>query len=244
MSVLQAGKTYGLFAGAANKKILRELEKIGAEVILFPAVEIEAIEINPETERLLKNITEFDWIVFTDVFAADFFLLALEKFDIDFFELDSLRICAFGETVADRLRFAQVHSDVISNSVNALEVFQALKSYESAFASAKFLIPKADKLNPEIADYLTETGARVTRLPVYQTHAAEESARLPKLKALLKGGAIDEFLFGSPNDAANLAILFRQENLSNLFAGTTVSAIDSSTAQSLREFGITPIARF
>lgn len=240
MSVLQSEKTYGLFANPANKKIIGELGKIGAGIILFPTVETVETEINPHAENLLKNLSAFDWVVFPHIFAVDFFLLALERLEIDFFELDELRICAFGETVADRLRFVQVHSDVISNNVNAQDAFQALKSYEPDFETVKILIPKEESLNLDIADYLSETGAGITELPLYQARRSEPS-RLPKLEALLKGGAIDEFIFSSPVDAANLAILFHPVNLKDLLAGTTVSAIDSTTAQSLREFGITQI---
>lgn len=241
MPVFEAGKTYALFASPANKKIISQLENAGANTILFPEVETREIETDSQrAENLLKNLPNFDWIIFTDVYAVDYFLRALEKFGIDFFELDALRVCVFGETIADRLRFAQVHSDLISNLADSDEVFKALGDYDSNFESSRFLIPREIETSPEISNRLLKTGAGVTELALYRRQI-NEANQLPKLKALLKGGAIDEFIFCSPTEATKLSILFPSENISGLLTGITVSATSSTTLQSLQEYGITGI---
>ncbi len=108
-------KTYALFANNAIQKIIARLENQSVNIILFPNIEISEILLDEKAEGILKNLNRFDWIIFPDIFAVDFFLRALENLRIDFFELDAVRVCAFGETVADRLRFSLVHADVILN---------------------------------------------------------------------------------------------------------------------------------
>lgn len=240
MTSFQAERTYALLASSAANKHICDAEKIGAKVILFPVVETESIAATSQTNNLLKNLSSFDWVVFTSIFAVDYFLQALENLEIDFYELDALRVCAYGETIADRLRFSQIHSDVISNDATTENVFHALKNYEADFESLRFLIPKDKNMTIGISSLLTDSGAKVTEFPLYCVQI-RESAQLPKLKALLKGGAIDEFIFSSPADAAGLAILFETENLSDLLGETMVTAIDSATRQSLIEFGINRI---
>jgi uroporphyrinogen-III synthase len=237
MSFFEPGKTYGLFASPLNKKIIAELEQAGANIVLFPRVETEEIKLTPEFENLFKNLSKFDWIVFQNVYAVEYFLFALERLGIDFFELDDLRVLSFGETVADRLRFAQVHSDIISNRVETAEVIKALRDYEPTIEKLNFLIPIADQRKTEISTLLSEAGANVFEIPLYALLISEFS-HIPKLKALLKGGAIDEFIFTSPVEALNLSILFSTENLVGLLPDTIVAAKDSQTFQSLRELGI------
>jgi uroporphyrinogen-III synthase len=237
MSDLRAGKTYALFAKGANKKLIGELEAKGAKVVLFPEVETEDISINPQIGKAVKNLSEFDWVIFPDIYAVDYFLQALEKLEIDFFELDLLRVCVFGETVADRLRYSQLHADIISNSTIAEDIFGALRDYEIDFENTIFLIPKAEASEIGIFKLLSESNAKFIELPIYRIRNSQPEL-LPKLKALLKGGAIDEFIFTSPTDVINLASLFPNERLADLLSEIAVSATDDPASQALREFGI------
>lgn len=240
MPVSPIEKTYALFATPANKKIIAELEREGAQIILFSTVETEEIEISPHNETLLSNLSAFDWIIFPTVPAVDYFLQALERLEIDFFELDALRICVFSETIADRLRFSQVHADVIANGYETTGIFQALTAYEPNFENSRFLIPMENTSPVEIVNLLSESGADVSELPIYRVQITE-SNELPKLKALVKGGAVDEFIFGAPEDVAHLALLFRPEKLSAVLKGITVSAKGAAAFQALREHEITQI---
>lgn len=234
MSDLPNQKTFAAFARPANRKIIEELEKQDAEIVLFPPIDAEEIEISQRFE----NLSDFDWLIFSDGRAVEFFLSAMEKREIDFFELDNLRVCAFGETTADALRFVQLHSDVISATASASEVFKVLRDYEPEFSNLRFLIPKELDRNLEIARYLTESGAAVTELPVYRA-LINPGYSLTKLKTFLLGGAIDEFVFTAPTDALDFSRLFPAEEISALLRGVKIKAIDAATLQTLREFGLT-----
>jgi uroporphyrinogen-III synthase len=236
----QAEKTYALFSGSANKKIISEIENSGANLILFPQPEIKEIKPDTKFQNLLKNFSDFDWIVFPDVFAVDYFLLALQELGIDLYDLDAVRTCAFGETVADRLRFAQVHADLISNTVDSSSVFKALQAYDSSLEATRFLIPKEVKTDLKISTFLRESGAEIVEVPLYKTELNDQSL-LSKLKALITGGAVDVFVFCAPHEIFNLAFLLSPQLPSELLADAEITATNNSTAQSLREFGFTKI---
>lgn len=240
MSDLPNARTFALFARSANKKIILEIEESGDNLILFPNVETQIAEFNSEGENTLKNLSDFDWIVFPDVFAAEYFLQALGKFEVDFFELDALRIAAFGESVSDRLRFSQIHADVISNSVETFEVIQAVENYEIDLTSKRFIIPKEISCQLEIANSLTERGVAVWEFPVYQFEISE-TASITKLKTLLKGGAVDEIIFCSPAEILEFSFIFPSEKPADLLREIQITATDSATFQSLREFGLNKI---
>jgi len=235
-------KTLAIFSAPANKKIISRLRGDSHEVIEFPFVEAEKVELNPAEESFLKNVSRFEWIIFPDVYAVEFFLEALAERQFEFFELDSLRILAGGEAVADRLRFVQIHADVIPARLDTESVFKALRDYlydENEFVGLRILLPKEAAFETELTELLRARQAEVAELAVYRLKT-ENVAGLTRLKTLLKGGAVDEFVFTSPAEVSNLAAVFR-EKLKDLLAGTSVSATDETTFQTLREYELRPL---
>lgn len=237
MQHFSAEKTYALFSNSINRKIISELEVIGAKKILFPAVQTQGVS-SDETQDLSSFLKNFDWLIFTDIYTVEFTLQKLEEEEFDFYELDEIRVCAYGESVADRLRFVQVHADIIPNTVKTADVLQTIKDYfidEDELKAAKFLIFKEKNAAAGVSKELENLGAKVSELSIYGI-VAEKEAETAKLKSLLKGGAIDEFIFTSPFDIINLAHLFPTENLADVLAETTLYAADKTTVQSLEEF--------
>ncbi|HXH68919.1 MAG TPA: uroporphyrinogen-III synthase [Pyrinomonadaceae bacterium] len=229
-------KTYALFSNPTNKKIIAELEKEGAKVFQFSPLITEKTVLDEKSVADIKNLNAFDWIIFPDVLTVDYFLQVLEENGIDLFEIDSIQVCAFGEAVADCLRFVQLHADVIPNSVEAASVFLALLDYigKDKLCNLKFLLPKEISQEFEIKGKLIESRASVVELPIYQAKisTADETA---KLKALLKGGAIDEFIFSLPTDLIALKHYFNNKLISTTLSEINISTVDKAMFQTLKE---------
>ena len=232
-------KIYALVANPANKKLISELEANGAKVIRFPQIETEKTPLDEKSVRLLENLHDFDWLIFSDVFAADYFLLTLEENGRDFYELDALRICTLGEAVADRLRFVQVHADVVPGSVKTEAVVASLAAYigETEIGGKRFLLIKrvTSAAENEIVNKLNEKGAVVSELEIYRAEITDASGENARLKALLAGGAIDEFVFTAPADFIALEELAPSRLLSEILRETKISGTDEVTLQFLRE---------
>ena len=229
-------KTYGLFSTANNRKLIDKLESSGAKVFQFPPIETEKVILNETSINYLHNLTSFDWIIFPDVFAVEYFLQALEEFSVDFFELDAVKVCVFGEAVADRLRFVQLHADLIPNFVETENIFAAIKNYisQNVLENLRFLLLKETDAEIELTEILTENKAFVTELPIYQARI-KDKREVSKLKTLLAGGAIDEFIFSSPTDIIALKYLFSVDEISEVFNEIKVSATDEVMFQMLKE---------
>lgn len=230
---------FALFDNPANVKIVAEIEKTGAQILKFPTIEAEKIEPDENFRGVIEHLQDYDWIVFADVLAVDFFLAKLEESGVDLYELDAARVCALGETVSDRLRFAQLHADVIPHRVDVPNVVAALENYtgESEWANLKFLVVKEFSLDGEISRALTERQAAAQELPIYQIKSAVKN-EFVKLKVLLKGGAVDEFVFGAPTDFIALKRIFDEQPLAETLAEVRVSAVGGLTLQTVREHGI------
>ena len=128
-------------------------------MIEFPEIKTVKINLNDRQINLLKNLNEFDWLIFTDIFTVDYFLEELEKTGFELYELDNFRICACGEAVADKLRFVQVHSDVIPVNSDEEVIISGIKDYifdEEQFVNSKFLIVKAENKTSELSKLLKD----------------------------------------------------------------------------------------
>ncbi len=234
-------KTYGLFSTVVNRKLISELESGGAKVFQFPPIETEKVILDKTSIAYLQNLTDFNWIIFPDVFTVDYFLQALEACGINFFELDAMSVFAFGEAVADRLRFIQLHADLIPVSVEIESVFFALSNFisRSGLENIRFLLPKEIFSSLKITKKLTENKAIVKELPIYQAKITDKR-EVSKLKVLLTGGAIDEFIFSSPTDLISLKYFFSDDSMSEILSETEVSATDEVMFQALKEHNQKP----
>ncbi len=236
MSEKTAGKTFAVYDNPASKKLILELETTGAKVFKFSPIVSETIVPDENAAEIAKKIESFDWLIFPDVLAVDFFLQILAANETDLFELDALRFCAFGEQVADQLRFVQLHTDVIPSRVEAETILSSLKDYIGAdnLADLKFLIPKEDSHQIELVEKLKLEKAKVEELPVYQIKISDTS-EVARMKTLLAGGAIDEFVFTAPTDFIHLRYVFGSKPLTELLSEIKVSAIDGNLFQMLKE---------
>lgn len=241
MSNLENKKTYGLFASPTNRKLIADLQKKGEDVLIFPLIETEKVELTETAADCLRNLTNLDWLIFTDVFAVDYFIEALRELEIDFFELDNLTVCAIGEAVADRLRFVQVHADVIPSKLTGEAVFAEISQFVGGvFSNLRFLVISEKTSLSAIVEKLKAERAIIQELPVYQAKFADESSII-RLKTLLKSGAVDEFIFSSPEDLVSLKFLTSETDLTRLLNEIRVSAVSEIVYQTLQEYGFRPL---
>jgi uroporphyrinogen-III synthase len=212
--------THGLFQTPANKAFIAKLKERGLVVIALPQVEASALAF-----ALTEPLDSFDWVVFRDIYSVDFFLTGIGEA----FALDELRVCAYGEAVADRLRFSQVHADIIPARIAAEEILSEIAAYDT-IAGKRFLIPREKYAAAELASLLKNKNGEVVELPVYEAHRSPE---LAKWRSLLVGGAIDNFIFTSPQDVYDLQVFAGPGEIN-----ATLQAFDEQTLRSLQEFGL------
>lgn len=234
-------KTYALFSTPVNRKIIDTLEHAGAKIFQFAPVETVKIDAGNNSEIIKNNLNGFDWIIFADVFAVEYFLEILEENAIDLFELDTARVLAFGEAVADRLRFVQLHADIIPHSTETETVFSTLTDYlgKKDLSGLSFLFPKEISFNSELKKKLIDSGADLVETAIYQVKMPEKN-KAANLLALIKGGAIDEFIVSSAEDLVSLKRYLSTENLSEILADIKISGVDENSIQTLRENNLRP----
>jgi len=211
------------------------------DLLIFPSIQTEKLELNAKDTHHLKDLGNFDWIIFTDIFTADYFIEHLRKQEIDFFDLDNLMVCTLGEAVSDRLRFVQVHADIIPSKIDNEAVFSMISQFVgNELNELRFLVLSEKNAKISFIQQLINKRAIVEELPVYKA-AFEDESSVIKLKTLLKGGAIDELIFSSPEDLISLKFLLSGEDFSQVLREVKISAISEIVYQSLQEINLRPL---
>lgn len=232
-------KSYGIFSNAANRKIIIDLEEAGEKVFLFPVIETESLEIQKNINFFKANLSQTDWLIFPNVFAVDYFLEILEKCEIELFEIDEKRVLTFGEAIADRLRFSQIHADIIPNSIESDEIFSSLQEYlQTEMAeNLRFFIPVFRGFENDFVWKLKNKGAEVFESEIF-TFKYPFDNQIAKLKALLLGGAIDEIVFTAPDDVFSLTQYVFPASIKAILQQVKCFATNEITMQTLHESGI------
>lgn len=235
-----SAKTVGIFKNPSNKKLIELLKSQGKNVFEFRVLQPKKTDLKNDDLKRLEDIAAFDWIIFSDIWTVEIFLEILEEYGIELFDLDNLRICSNGEAVADRLRFRQIHSDVIPPKNSAKVVFTAVSEYifeERELSDLSFLIIKANGDDSELADLLAETSSEIIELEVYEIENRNDS-EFSKLKALIVGGAVDEIMFNSPEDVFSLYKIIGKNDFVRILTEIEIHAVNEISYQTLREFDI------
>jgi uroporphyrinogen III methyltransferase/synthase len=192
-------------------------------------------------DEAIENLFGYDWLILVSEDAARFFLERLIKQGHEVSELDSLRVCAIGETTAASLEKAHVHVDVIATNVVASAVIEQIACYiggREALRRLNCVIPQASIGRDYLGHELQEADARADVIIAYQTAAASDTTRLFALQTLLLTDSVDAVAFASESDLSDLARLFDTNDLGRLLRSVAVFLSDKQAAKLATQMGV------
>ncbi len=209
------------------KNFVRLIEERGGKALIFPTVAFKAATEN--FGNALSNALHFDWIVFSSANAVRFF-------DLQWLKNSSLKVAAVGKKTAHLLQKNNIQVDLVPDDFSAKGLLYVFKTME--IKDQKFLLPVSNLSRDELKNGLTELGAIVQTVVVYQTVANKEFPS-EKFLNLLRQNAIDVITFFSPSAFRFLLDLTGREAL-NLIQerSVAVAAIGRTTAEAIKSAGV------
>lgn len=212
----------------------RLLRQAGADVVEIPSIEIVPRP-NRELDPCIARAHRFDWLFFTSVNGAEFFLSRVRELDATLSGTDEPppRICAIGPATARRVeRFGrEVH--LVPARYQAEGVLEAfLELHSNRIEGLSILIPRASQARSLLPRELTRRGAHVEVVPVYDTVVPKESR--VALKQALAEGAPDLVTFTSSSTVRHLMNLATDPDR---VRAVPCAAIGPITAGTAREHG-------
>lgn len=203
-------------------KIKKKLEEAGANVILFPLLEITPPKKAALARQQLANIDNYDLVIFVSPNAVEQSLSSLETSRL----IDgNIQVAAIGKKTALVLKHHGIAPDIYPSQHFNSETFlklpeiQALGSIESNIK--KVAIIRGEDGRQLLHDTLKQQGVSVENIDTYRRHCPQKSGALLKQHSV--NGELDIILLTSGTSISNLFKLTENEdwiNKVNLLVGS------------------------
>jgi uroporphyrinogen III methyltransferase / synthase len=212
-----------------------ELERLGAEVLEFPTIEIRPPEDFEPLDAAIRDLDSFSWLIFTSVNGVEAFVRRLAHLGLDLRAVPrGAKIAAIGPTTAQKIREAGLRVDVVPKEFRAEALIEEVTG--DSLVGQKILIPRARVARKILPEKLREAGAEVVIPPAYESVPSLEGR--DELAKELEAGRIDCVTFTASSTVENLVRSFGAKVAARLLAGTRVACIGPITADTARKHGI------
>lgn len=215
------------------KDFAEKLRDAGYEPVFFPVIEIRPLENNIELENALKNINQYDWVIFTSVNAVTYSPLPLgvglgRRAE----PVEAVRVAAVGPKTAEALRKHNIEPDFVPDEYVASAILAGLGDIKNK----NILLPRAEIARKDLPEAIVKAGGVAHEVVVYQTLPAEID--IDGLNALKSG--VGFITFTSASTVENFVAVMRQNNLDplNLPNNPLFACIGPVTGETAREEGL------
>lgn len=215
---------------SSAKAFSQMVKKYGGIPVEIPLLAFKPIADNLELQSVLKNIQAYEWIIFTSKVTVETFLSNWSSHMAVF-----PKIAAIGKKTAEILEGKGWAVDFFPTEYVA-EVF--VTEFSSKIQTGtKVLIPKGSLARDYISSQLTNLGAQVDELIVYETYFPPESKEA--LAEMLFESKLDIIPFTSPSTVDHFMEVVKQYNLSNRVTSCTFACIGPVAQKRAESFGLT-----
>ncbi len=210
--------------------LVRLLEDAGAEVLVFPTIEVvDPPDFGP-VDDAIRSLDLYSWVVFTSVNAVERFFGRMAEADLDARHMHGLRVASVGPATAEALERNGIRADFVPDDHVGEGVLEGLCA-RGVSEDTRILLPRALEARDVLPDGLRARGARVDVVPVYRTvPGAGDAATLARMRI----GEADAVVFTSSSTVHHFARLAEGVDLS----GVTIACIGPVTAATARELGM------
>jgi uroporphyrinogen III methyltransferase/synthase len=211
-----------------------QLRKRGAEVIVFPTIEIVPPLRWDGLDLALDQLKAYDWIIFTSVNGVHFFWKRLEERGLKRHLPPSLQVCAIGPATAKGLKEKGVSVATVPREYVAEAVLEEFKKTD--MTGKRILLARAKVARDVLPKGLRVLGAEVNVVEVYRTVKPRGGSK--KLMQLLEQENLDGIAFTSSSTVNHFVELLKRENLKRVLRGIAIACIGPVTARTVRAWGM------
>ena len=209
------------------------LEANGAQVIQFPTIKIQPVGID---SAYINSVNEYDWIVFTSINAVEIFYERLRENAKDVRAFGTSKICAVGPKTVEALNRIGIQPDFVPSHSRGSTIAAEIGDVRDK----KILLPRAKIATADLPKGLSEKGALVDDVPLYDTLkvASGGDKRRDEIEADLLNGRIDLVTFTSSSTVTNFLEMFSSHEPAVLLAGVKVAVIGPTTQKTAVGYGV------
>ncbi|MFA4842807.1 MAG: uroporphyrinogen-III C-methyltransferase [Candidatus Omnitrophota bacterium] len=178
-----------LFTGISRERFFRK-----GLVMHLPLIKIVPLGDYAEFGLLLKDISAFDWLVFTSRYAVQYFFERLNNLKLDARSFSAAKVAAIGNSTRNRLLDFGVVADLVPEEESSQGLLKEFKKLD--ILGSKIFLPRSDIADKGLTEALKAQGAEVISGVAYKNIMPDN---LPDLDLNL----FDEIMFTSPSGVRN-----------------------------------------
>lgn len=222
-------RSLGQSEESANKLI-----GLGAEVISLPTLKIVPPTSWFECDLSIKNLDQYDCVIFTSQNTVEWFLKRLELFD-KVNDLKSKKLIVIGSKTEQKLKEKNFEIFFKPQKFSGKGLVDELKSILRK--GQKILLPQSEIGNDFIKNEIEKLGWVVDRVPVYNVDIPELEDIAEQIKSMNEK-EIDVFVFTSPSTFDNFLKIMRIDSPHSFFKNKTIAVIGPTTRKHIESFGL------
>lgn len=214
------------------KSFSQLVERYGGIPIEIPLIAFRPIKKNQLLHEALRALDTYDWIIFTSNVTVETFFSFLKEEEMG---KAFPKIAVIGKKTAEVLMEMGQTPEFVPSSYVAetfVEEFLPLMDQDS-----RVLVPKGNLAREYIAQSLTEAGAQVDEVVIYETYLPVESR--VKLAGLLAENQLDILTFTSPSTVDHLMDVVNEYRLDEQLKNCIIGCIGPVTEKKLLAYGLT-----
>lgn len=228
------GKRILITKSAENcNSVFNNLISSGAEIVYFPTIKIIPTYNSLDLSDLISNSVQYDYIIFTSPNAVNVFSNLVAEYKPD---LSRTKVAVIGNGTAEACRAHGIFVHLIPTEFSAKGLLNRFS--EMDIKESKFLIPCSSITREELHIGLTELGADVKNLHIYDTVFTTQAELESEIK-IINERKPDLFVFTSPSSFFGFKNILNIESIQNYFSDKIICAIGTTTEEAIRTLGIT-----
>jgi uroporphyrinogen-III synthase len=210
--------------------------RLGAEVIVFPTLEIAPPESWEEFDSIVKDKHNIDYLIFTSAHAVKMFRKRCVELGINFnSDFVGTRVIAVGNKTKNISEKNNIPVHIVPEKFSAAGVVEKLSNYD--LRNKIIFIPRSAIGREELPEELGRLGAIIKTAAVYNV-TIPTPASINGQMMKLKNSKPDLFIFTSPSTFNNFLEIMNINSPKDYFTNCQIAVIGPTTKAAIEEKNI------
>ncbi|HEY6906613.1 MAG TPA: uroporphyrinogen-III synthase [Ignavibacteriaceae bacterium] len=214
-----------------SKESAEIFQKLGAEVLTFPTLEIIPPDSWREFDSVVSRQSKIDFIIFTSTHAVKMFVKRCEELSLKF-DFNRIRVIAVGSKTSGICEKYNIPVHIVPKEFSSEGVIDELEGYD--MKDKLIFIPRSAIGREELPEGLKKRGAKIKTASVYSIGLPSED-NINEYKEKLSRSNPDLFVFTSPSTFQNFLEIQNITDPVRYFHNFTVAVIGPTTKAALEK---------
>lgn len=217
----------------ANDKLPGLLKEAGSSVVSLPMIQIEPAQLAPADITTIKNLGEFQWIIFTSKNGVTSFFKQLIEINGNTSLPESIKVAVIGQKTAAELDYYGYAPHLTGDKNSSEELGNEFIEKHNP-KGLNLLFPLGNLADNTLENKLSEWN-KVKRINIYNTVKPAETNK--KILDSISKNQYDLIVFTSPSSFNNFCYFYTEKEVSKL----KIASIGETTTKAIFKTGVTPL---